>query len=72
MSLRRRFLAVLLCLLPALGVVFPELALAQELARESLSAETRRGYRSGWQHFASWCQARGVSALPAEPGIVAT
>ena len=30
MSLRRPFLAVLLCLLPALGVVFPELALAQE------------------------------------------
>ncbi|SNR85957.1 tyrosine-type recombinase/integrase [Blastococcus mobilis] len=49
----------------------PELALARELARESLAEATRRGYTSGWKQFATWCVEHGASPLPAQPGIVA-
>lgn len=49
----------------------PELALARELARESLAQSTRRGYRSGWKQFASWCANHGTPPLPAHPGMVA-
>lgn len=32
---------------------------------------TRRAYRSDWEHFARWCAAHGFSSLPATPETVA-
>ncbi len=37
----------------------------------SVADNTRRAYQSAWRHFASWCAARGVPALPAAPDTVA-
>ncbi len=38
---------------------------------ESLSANTRRAYRSSLAAFRAWCEAEGVDALPACPETVA-
>jgi len=37
----------------------------------SRSANTLAAYRSDWARFTAWCEAQGVTALPAEPTTVA-
>jgi site-specific recombinase XerD len=48
-----------------------DLTRAAEWAREEKAAATRRAYRSDFRIFDSWCRARSVSALPANPETVA-
>jgi len=48
-----------------------ELALALEFARAEKSASTRRAYRSDFEAFRKWCEARNLSALPAAPNTLA-
>ena len=48
-----------------------ELALALEFARAEKSASTRRAYRSDFDAFRKWCEARNLSALPATPPTLA-
>lgn len=45
-------------------------ARAAGLAEDARSANTRRAYRSDWDHFARWCTALGFAFLPAEPMTV--
>jgi len=47
------------------------LAAARTYAERSLSASTRRGYARDLAAFRSWCRARAVTALPAEPQTLA-
>lgn len=42
-----------------------------ELSRKSLADNTRRNYSSAWGAFCDWCEERGLSALPAQPVVVA-
>jgi len=44
---------------------------AREYARQSRSANTRRGYASDWAGFTRWCEERKLTALPALPETVA-
>lgn len=44
---------------------------ARAFAGQSLSQATLRAYRADWAHFADWCQAASVTALPADPVSVA-
>lgn len=37
----------------------------------SATPNTRRAYRSSWQHFVAWCEASGFAPLPATPETVA-
>ena len=37
----------------------------------SRSENTRRAYRTDWDHFAEWCDRRGLASLPADPTAVA-
>ncbi len=53
---------------PTLG---PELGEAVEYARASRSAATRRAYRSDFEIFRSWCEAKRLSPLPASAEAVA-
>jgi len=46
-------------------------AQARAYAREAKSANTRRAYASDWADFAGWCQAHGLTPLPAAPATVA-
>jgi integrase len=48
-----------------------DLALAADYAKQALSRATLRAYAADWQDFTGWCQARGASALPADPTTVA-
>ena len=34
--------------------------------------ETMRLYRADWSAFSAWCEAAGLSALPADPATVAS
>jgi len=48
--------------------------LAEDLKARAEKAEkknTRRAYRRGWEHFATFCEAEGVRPLPADPKAVA-
>ncbi len=47
------------------------LAAARTYAERSLSDATRRGYARDLAAFQTWCQARAVTALPAEPQTLA-
>jgi len=47
------------------------LAAARTYAERSLSENTRRGYARDLAAFRAWCQARAVTALPAEPQTLA-
>lgn len=42
----------------------------QDYARQSKAANTIRAYRADWRHFADWCHAQGVNAMPATPQVV--
>lgn len=65
--------------LPALVVepsALPELPAedieaAAAFARQEKAPATRRAYRSDFDAFRSWCQGKGVDALPASPASVA-
>ncbi len=46
-------------------------ARAREYAAKSKSANTLRGYAADWRHFRAWCEAQGLTALPAAPETVA-
>jgi len=46
-------------------------ARADDYARESRAANTRRAYRSDWRDFSNWCAHHGRTALPATPETVA-
>lgn len=43
----------------------PAVSLADTYARQALSKASLRAYRADWTHFLDWCEARGVSGLPA-------
>ena len=50
----------------------PELAeQVQELRQLSKADNTRKAYASDWSRWQTWCRARGLEALPAEPAAVA-
>ena len=49
----------------------PELEEAAGYARAEKAAATRRAYRSDFEIFRSWCEAKRVLALPAAPEVVA-
>src|ERR1700731_2790479 len=55
--------------LPA--VLGPDLASAIDLAKAEKAASTRKAYGTDFRLFREWCEARGVSALPAAPETVA-
>src|SRR5436309_3185618 len=48
-----------------------ELETAKDFARAEKAASTRRAYRSDFDSFRAWCEARNLSALPAAPQAVA-
>jgi site-specific recombinase XerD len=48
-----------------------ELALALKFARAEKSENSRRAYRSDFQLFRGWCEARKLSPLPASPATLA-
>lgn len=43
----------------------------REYIAQAKAGNTRRAYRSDWQHFAAWCEGQGVCPLPAAPETVA-
>ena len=49
----------------------PELEQAADYARAEKAAATRRAYRSDFDLFRTWCEAKCVAALPAQPESVA-
>ena len=49
----------------------PDLAAAIDLAKAEKAASTRKAYGTDFRLFRAWCEARGVSALPAAPETVA-
>jgi Phage integrase, N-terminal SAM-like domain len=48
-----------------------DLASAADLAKAEKAASTRKAYGTDFRLFRAWCDARGVSALPAAPETVA-
>ena len=44
---------------------------ARDYIKEAKSANTRRAYRSDWEHFTGWCEGHGQLALPATPATLA-
>jgi hypothetical protein len=49
----------------------PDLTAAIDLAKAEKAASTRKAYGTDFRLFREWCEARGVSALPAAPETVA-
>jgi site-specific recombinase XerD len=49
----------------------PDLAAAIDLAKAEKAPSTRKAYGTDFRIFKAWCDARGVSALPAAPETVA-
>jgi site-specific recombinase XerD len=49
----------------------PALEQVREFIRASKAENTLRGYQSDWRHFCAWCEAHGLSPLPASPETVA-
>jgi site-specific recombinase XerD len=56
---------------PAPTALRHELERAERYADASLAPATRRAYERDWRLFATWCSARGLHAIPAEPASVA-
>jgi site-specific recombinase XerD len=50
----------------------PDLAAAVDLAKAEKAPSTRKAYASDFGIFKAWCEAKGASALPAEPETVAS
>src|ERR1700739_4227791 len=55
-------------LLAALG---PDLTAAVDLAKAEKAVSTRKAYGTDFRLFKAWCEAKGVSPLPASPETVA-
>jgi integrase len=53
------------------GPVGQAVAQAAGYAGQALADNTRRAYASDWKAFSAWCRDGGVSALPAEPVVIA-
>jgi hypothetical protein len=49
----------------------PDLTAAIDLAKAEKAVSTRKAYGTDFRLFRQWCEARGVSALPAAPQSVA-
>ena len=49
----------------------PDLAAAIDLAKAEKAASTRKAYGTDFRLFKVYCDAKGVSALPASPETVA-
>ena len=49
-----------------------EIERLNELQRYKTAENTRKNYRSQWRKFERWCRRKGLGALPAKPGVVAT
>ncbi len=43
---------------------------ARTFAHAAKSDNTRRAYRSDWEHFERWCEKHGAGSLPAHPTAV--
>jgi integrase len=43
---------------------------ARTFAHAAKADNTRRAYRSDWQHFERWCEKHGAGSLPAHPSAV--
>ena len=56
---------------PLPATLRPELEEAAGCARAEKAAATRLAYKSDFELFRSWCDTKCVSALPANPEIVA-
>jgi len=56
---------------PALPLLGADLEQAISYARAEKASATRRAYQSGFGLFETWCNNKGVTALPAEPETVA-
>ncbi len=57
-------------------LVLPSLPLKQtlvkELLAEAIAKNTRRGYRSDWNHFEKWCLENNHTPMPSTPETIAT
>jgi integrase len=53
------------------GPVGEAVARAAGYAGRALSDNTKRAYESDWRAFCAWCEAGGISPLPAAPVVVA-
>jgi hypothetical protein len=49
----------------------PDLLAAVDLAKAEKAASTRKAYETDFRLFKAWCDARGVSSLPAAAETVA-
>src|SRR3979409_985250 len=49
----------------------PDLAAAVDLAKAEKAPSTRRAYGTDFRLFTAYCEAKGVSPLPASPATVA-
>lgn len=47
--------------------LLPRVDQARHYFAQAKAANTLRSYRTGWQHFATWCAAHTLKALPATP-----
>src|SRR3981081_3342688 len=52
-------------------VLGTDLAAAVDLAQAEKAVSTRKAYGTDFRLFRTWCDAKGVSALPAAPETVA-
>ena len=57
---------------PRSSLLAGEIAAAASYRRRAKAANTIRAYSSDWGQFESWCDERGLEALPARPEAVAT
>src|ERR1700686_5497031 len=49
----------------------PDLTAAVDLAKAEKAVSTRKAYGTDFRLFKAWCEAKGVSPLPASPETVA-
>src|ERR1700722_14964473 len=49
----------------------PDLTAAVDLAKAEKALSTRKAYGTDFRIFKAWCNAKGVSSLPAQPETVA-
>ncbi len=54
------------------GVLMAEIESAAAYAKASRASSTQRVYASDWKIFLTWCDARSIEPLPADPRAVAT
>ena len=52
-------------------IAVEDVATARRYADASRAASTQRAYQSDWRRFSSWCAARSLDTLPADPRVVA-